>query len=74
MCTQVKREVIDDVSQPSSVAGDYSSREHMSLRVLCDRSQPSLSGDMCSHRVFIYSDTFLVIFRMWIQIRGTLGV
>ena len=38
--SHVKRGVIDDVSQPSSVAGDYS-REHMSLRVLYDRSQPS---------------------------------
>jgi hypothetical protein len=50
--SHVKRGVIDDVSQPSSVAGDYSSREHMSLRVLCDRSQPSLSGDMCANEKF----------------------
>ena len=33
--SHVKRGVIDDVSQPSSVAGDYSSREHMSLRGYC---------------------------------------
>ena len=28
------------------------SREHMSLRVLYDRSQPSLSGDMCANEKF----------------------
>ena len=49
--SHVKRGVIDDVSQPSSVAGDYS-RELMSLRVLYDRSQPSLSGDMCANEKF----------------------